>query len=88
MNTYTETMTCRRLAAELGDRLDGILHARRGPRNCDLYAIWFDAHRAWEALPKDEMGCFVDERGTRLCEMAWLFAPAGTRGKAAEGGAE
>lgn len=45
-------------------------------RNCDRYANWYDAHQAWERLPKNKLGYFVQENGVECCENAWLFAPA------------
>lgn len=46
------------------------------PRNCELYSNWYDAHQAWERLPKDELGYYVQENGVECCEIAWLFEPA------------
>jgi hypothetical protein len=48
-------------------------------RNCDLYDNWYDAHQAWERLPKDELGYFVAANGVHECEQAWLFSPAAER---------
>ena len=48
-------------------------------RNCDLYDNWYDAHQAWERLPKDELGYFVAANGVHECEQAWLLAPAAER---------
>ena len=45
-------------------------------RNCDLFDNWYDAHQAWERLPKDELGYFVAANGVHECEQAWLFEPA------------
>lgn len=52
------------------------------PRNCDLYANYFDAYQAWEHLPKNELGYFVLENGVECCEEAWLFEPAERKGGA------
>lgn len=48
-------------------------------RNCDLFDNWYDAHQAWECLPKDELGYFVAANGVHECEQAWLLATAAER---------
>lgn len=64
---------------------DAVIEARTAlsapARNCDRFDNWYDAHQAWERLPKDELGYFVAANGVHECEQAWLFAPAERKGE-------
>lgn len=42
-------------------------------RNCDKFSDWWEADKAWRALPRDDLGYFVKQNGVLLCEIAWLF---------------